>query len=42
VRLGPGDSVKVTLPNITEDEAEQKWIEESLRPNRDPNKPGKS
>jgi hypothetical protein len=41
VLLGPGDSRKVTLPNITEEEAERKWIEESLRPKRDPNKPGK-
>jgi beta-lactamase regulating signal transducer with metallopeptidase domain len=40
VRLGPGELRKVTLPNITEEEAERKWIEGSLRPKRDPNKPG--
>jgi beta-lactamase regulating signal transducer with metallopeptidase domain len=40
VQLGPGDIRKVTLPNITEEEAERRWIEESLRPKRDPNKPG--
>jgi hypothetical protein len=32
VNIGPGDSRKVKLPNITEEEAERKWTEESLRP----------
>jgi RNA polymerase sigma factor (sigma-70 family) len=32
VRIGPGDSGKVKLPNVTEEQAERKWIEESLRP----------
>jgi beta-lactamase regulating signal transducer with metallopeptidase domain len=32
VESGAGESQKVTLPNITEEEAEQKWIEESIRP----------
>jgi hypothetical protein len=41
VRLGPGDSRKVTLPNITEEEAKRRWIEKSLRLKRDPNKPGR-
>jgi hypothetical protein len=41
VRLGPGASRKITLPNIAEEEAERRWIEESLRPKRDPNKPTK-
>ncbi|HQU41689.1 MAG TPA: hypothetical protein PK867_02710 [Pirellulales bacterium] len=41
VQLGPGSSRKVALPNITEKEAEQKWIEESLRPKPDREKPGK-
>jgi RNA polymerase sigma factor (sigma-70 family) len=31
LQIGPGDSRKVTLPNVTEEEAERKWIEESLR-----------
>jgi hypothetical protein len=32
VPIGPGDSRKVKLPNVTEEEAERKWREESLRP----------
>lgn len=41
VRLGPGDSRKITVPNITEEEAKRKWIEDSLRPRRDSKKPDK-
>jgi hypothetical protein len=41
MRLGPGDSRKVLLPNITEAQAERQWIEESLRTKRDPDKPEK-
>jgi beta-lactamase regulating signal transducer with metallopeptidase domain len=32
VNIGPGDSQKVKLPNVTEKEAERKWREDSLRP----------
>jgi hypothetical protein len=32
VHIGPGDNRKVKLPNVTEEEAERRWIEESLRP----------
>ena len=39
-RPAAGATQKVTLPNITEAEAERKWIEDSIRPKRDPNKPG--
>ncbi|MEX2027431.1 MAG: M56 family metallopeptidase [Pirellulaceae bacterium] len=39
VRPVPGGSEKVKLPNITEEEAERKWFEDSVRPKRDPNKP---
>jgi hypothetical protein len=38
VRIGPGESRKVILPNVTEEEAERKWIEESLRPKGDTKK----
>lgn len=41
MRLGPGESRKVILPTTTEEEAKRKWIEESLRPQPHPNKPGK-
>lgn len=39
VRPAPGESQKVKLPSITEEEAERKWIEDSIRPKKDPNKP---
>lgn len=39
LQIGPGDSRKVKLPNVTEAEAERKWIEESLRPKGDGTKP---
>ncbi len=39
VRIGPGVAQKIKLPNVTEEEAERRWIEESLRPKPDPNKP---
>jgi hypothetical protein len=39
VHIGPGDSRKVTLPNVTEEEAERKWFEDSLRPKGNPKKP---
>jgi hypothetical protein len=39
VHIGPGDSRKVRLPNVTEEEAERKWIEESLRPKGNAKKP---
>jgi hypothetical protein len=32
VSIGPGDSRKVKLPNVTEEEAERQWREKSLRP----------
>jgi hypothetical protein len=41
VQLGPGESRKVTLPNVTEEEAERRWIEESLRPKGNSSEPGK-
>ena len=37
VRLGPGDSRRIVLPNSTEEEAKRRSIEESLRPKRNPN-----
>ncbi len=42
VRPAPGGSEKVKLPNITEEEAERKWLEDSIRPKRDPSKPAGS
>jgi beta-lactamase regulating signal transducer with metallopeptidase domain/regulation of enolase protein 1 (concanavalin A-like superfamily) len=36
MQLRPGASRKITLPNITEEEAERKWREDSLRPKPDP------
>jgi hypothetical protein len=39
VRIGPGVAQKIKLPNVTEEEAKRRWIEESLRPKLDPNKP---
>jgi beta-lactamase regulating signal transducer with metallopeptidase domain len=39
VYIGPGDSRKVKLPNVSEEEAERKWIEESLRPKGNAKKP---
>ena len=39
VQLDPGGSRKITLPNITEEEAERKWMEDSLRPKTDAEKP---
>jgi hypothetical protein len=40
VPVGPDERRKVLLPNLTEEEAERQWIEDSLRRKRDPNKPG--
>ncbi len=39
VRIGPGDNQKISLPNVTEAEAERQWIEESLRPKGGAKKP---
>jgi hypothetical protein len=39
VHMGPGDNRKVKLPNVTKEEAERKWIEESLRPKGNAKKP---
>jgi RNA polymerase sigma factor (sigma-70 family) len=39
VHIGPGANRKVKLPNVTEEEAERKWIEESLRPKGNAKKP---
>jgi RNA polymerase sigma factor (sigma-70 family) len=38
VQIGPGETRKVALPSVTEEEAERKWIEESLRPKGDAKK----
>jgi hypothetical protein len=32
VQIGPGMAQRIKLPNITEEEAEREWIENSLRP----------
>jgi RNA polymerase sigma factor (sigma-70 family) len=39
VHIAPGDSRKIVLPNVTEEEAERKWREESLRPRGNGKKP---
>ena len=38
-RIGPGMTQRIKLPNVTEKEAERKWLEESLRPKSAPDKP---
>jgi beta-lactamase regulating signal transducer with metallopeptidase domain len=39
ILIGPGGVQEVRLPNITEEEAARSWMQESLRPKRDPNMP---
>jgi beta-lactamase regulating signal transducer with metallopeptidase domain len=39
LRIGPGAGQQVELPNVTEEEAERRWTEESIRPKRDAHKP---
>jgi hypothetical protein len=41
IRPAAGGTQKVKLPNISEEEAERKWIEDSIRPKRDPSNPAK-
>jgi hypothetical protein len=39
LKTAPGDGQKVKLPNISAEEAERKWMEDSLRPKVDNKKP---